>query len=401
MRILFICEAVSLAHVTRPIMLASALDENKWDVWMASSGAYDFCFKNKKWPKKHLNSLSPDDFFHRSLKGAEIYTHEELLQYVEDDLRLFKEVKPDVVIGDLRVSLSISARVAGIPYAAICNAYWSQFSKEKFFCIQDIPFKQYVSPYFFRYIFPIAGSLVSLFNARPLNLVRGHYGLQKLSSYHHTLTDGDLTIYADIPGFVPLSSLPENHAFIGPVLWSPEQSPPIWWKELPNENLVYFSLGSTGNINCSKPVINVILKSGYSVMLATAGRFDSDEYFNNKIYQAPFLPGLLASQKADFVICNGGSPTVYQALSCGKPVIGIYTNTDQFLTMHYVELAGCGIGLHDEKLTEKKLENAIFRIKSDRRFLECAMTIKRKFSLYKPEAIFPELLCKLAINAGK
>lgn len=46
-----------------------------------------------------------------------------LRKYVEADLRVLDEIAPDLVVGDLRISLSVSARLAGIPYIAIANAY--------------------------------------------------------------------------------------------------------------------------------------------------------------------------------------------------------------------------------------------------------------------------------------
>jgi UDP:flavonoid glycosyltransferase YjiC (YdhE family) len=42
------------------------------------------------------------------------------------------------------------------------------------------------------------------------------------------------------------------------------------------------------------------------------------------------------------VVCNGGSPTVYQAFAAGIPVLGIPSNLDQYLMMDYVQRYGAG-----------------------------------------------------------
>ena len=55
-----------------------------------------------------------------------------LRAYVDDDLALLEAVRPDVVIGDFRLSLSVSARVAGIPYVNVTNAYWSPYARPHF-----------------------------------------------------------------------------------------------------------------------------------------------------------------------------------------------------------------------------------------------------------------------------
>ena len=52
-------------------------------------------------------------------------TSSSLDRYVEEDLRLIDSFRPDVVVGDFRVSLAISARKARIPYVNVTNAYWS------------------------------------------------------------------------------------------------------------------------------------------------------------------------------------------------------------------------------------------------------------------------------------
>ena len=43
-----------------------------------------------------------------------------------------RRVRPGVVVGDFRLSLSISARLAGIPYVALINAHWSPWSTQRF-----------------------------------------------------------------------------------------------------------------------------------------------------------------------------------------------------------------------------------------------------------------------------
>ena len=45
-----------------------------------------------------------------------------------DDLELIRRIEPDVVVGDFRLSLAVSAPMAGVPYIALANAYWSPFA---------------------------------------------------------------------------------------------------------------------------------------------------------------------------------------------------------------------------------------------------------------------------------
>ena len=53
------------------------------------------------------------------------------------------------------------------------------------------------------------------------------------------------------------------------------------------------------------------------------------------------------------VICNGGSPTCYQAFSAGVPVIGIASNLDQYLNMRAVENANAGVLIRPQQVRSR------------------------------------------------
>ncbi|MGV7852838.1 glycosyl transferase family 1, partial [Mycobacterium kansasii] len=61
----------------------------------------------------------PSDRFLGNLTQGRFYAARTLRRYVEEDRKVLAEIAPDLVVGDLRVSLSASARLAGIPYIAI------------------------------------------------------------------------------------------------------------------------------------------------------------------------------------------------------------------------------------------------------------------------------------------
>ena len=58
-KILFIAEAVTLAHVGRPLALAAALDRSQYEVPFACADGYDFCFAGAdlvRWPIRSISS---------------------------------------------------------------------------------------------------------------------------------------------------------------------------------------------------------------------------------------------------------------------------------------------------------------------------------------------------------
>jgi UDP:flavonoid glycosyltransferase YjiC (YdhE family) len=58
-----------------------------------------------------------------------------------------------------------------------------------------------------------------------------------------------------------------------------------------------------------------------------------------------FIDGDAVMKICDVVICHGGNGTIYQALSHGKPVLGLPTIPDQSFNMRRVTALGVGWSL--------------------------------------------------------
>src|SRR5262245_25100230 len=124
-RILFVAEAVTLAHVARPVYLARGLDAARYDVHLACDGRYDRLLGELPFARHPLHSISGEQFLRALDQGSPLYDAATLDAYVQEDVALLKALAPDVVVGDFRLSLAVSARLTNTPYATISNAYWS------------------------------------------------------------------------------------------------------------------------------------------------------------------------------------------------------------------------------------------------------------------------------------
>jgi UDP:flavonoid glycosyltransferase YjiC (YdhE family) len=67
------------------------------------------------WP---LHSISSAQFLGALAAGKPVYDVATLQTYVEEDRRLLERLRPDVVIGDFRLSLAVSARCWRCPISA-------------------------------------------------------------------------------------------------------------------------------------------------------------------------------------------------------------------------------------------------------------------------------------------
>jgi UDP:flavonoid glycosyltransferase YjiC (YdhE family) len=128
-KVLFFAEAVTLAHIARPAVLAGLADAAGFDVVLARDPRYSSLFPDLCYRQRDLYSISSADFLAALAKGAPLYSAAVLERYVEEDLRIIDSEAPDVVVGDFRLSLAVSARLRNIPYITISNAYWSPYAK--------------------------------------------------------------------------------------------------------------------------------------------------------------------------------------------------------------------------------------------------------------------------------
>jgi UDP:flavonoid glycosyltransferase YjiC (YdhE family) len=377
--ILFVAEAVTLAHVARPLALAQCLDPARYDVHFASAPRYEFALKNTNLRRWTIDSIPTVAFLKALAHGSRLYDYATLERYIDDDLRLIEEVKPDLIVGDFRLSLAVSAAIAKVAYAALANAYWSPYSARDNFPLPDLPVTRLLGYGAGSAVFNLFQPLVFAYHARPLNRLRRRFGLQPLSGLPDAYTHADYVLYADPPDFYPMRDIPPNHRFLGPIDWSPEIPRPSWWQEITgSESLIYATLGSSGAAHLLPALLAALGAVGAPAVVATAARAATTSAPAN-VRIAEYLPGAEAARRASLVICNGGSPGVYQALAQGTPVLGIASNMDQMLAMGAVEKAQAGILLRSGHATTATITTALKTLTTDASYRESAQKLKERW----------------------
>lgn len=392
MRILFVAEAVTLAQVVRLAVLARTLDGARYEVHFASAAFDDLVFRGlpvRRWP---ITSLSPETVARAVARGSRIYNRRTLARYLAEDERVLAQVRPDLVVGDLRWSLAVAAPQAGIPYAALINAYWSPYAVRDGFPLPDHPIVKLLGIKMAERHFPRAMPAVFSYFARPLNDLRRRHGLAPIGSLPDVLTYGDYTLYPDVPELVPTAGAPPSHHHLGPVLWSPAIALPPWWSKLdPKRPTAYVTLGSSGRTQALSAVLDGLAAEKIQVLLSTAGRPPPGS-LPDHTYAAPYLPGDLAARRADFVVSNGGSTTGYQALAEGRPVLGIPFNLDQYLAMNAVAGAGGGVLVRGGSAHAQGIAGAARRLLEEPAFAQSAAVVARAFAAAPAARRFEEFL---------
>ena len=385
LRILLIGEGATLAHAARPLALAAGLPKDRCQVSLALPERY------QRWAPADVEMLplqaqSPEVFAERLRRARPLYSQARLEAYFEEDLALIQASRAQAVVGDFRLSLAASARKAAIPYVSISNAYWSP----------DRPLRP-LRPVLDRFAgwpaplaelaFRLLAPAVLRWHAEPLDRLLQDHGLEPLGrDIRRAFTEADAILYADLPALFPDVPETPRHRFLGPVIWEPPSERPAWWGRLPEDKpLAYLTLGSSGEARLIGDLTAWLKGMGYAVILATAGRAElhgDDE----SVYVADFVPGYAACERADLVVCNGGSPTTTQALLKGRPVLGICSNMDQMLNMRAVQSLKAGFGLRADAVSRRAFEAAVNKL-SGLRAMKAAANLASGVELADPAEV--------------
>lgn len=392
-RVLFFAEAVTLAHAARPFVLAKALRHEDFKATLAWHPRYSHLFSTDGLSLREIHSISSQQFVAALAKGSPLYDLKTLRGYVEEDLAVIDEVNPDLIVGDFRLSLGVSTALAGIPYVAISNAYWSPYAKLKYI-VPELPVTRLGGAGVGQRLFDLVRPLAFALHARPMHRLRKAFGLAPLvrQDLRYVYTQADYTLYSDLPDTFVMDPLPANHRFLGPITWSPQVPLPSWWATIPGDRpVIYVTLGSSGAGRRLDPVLAAVSNMDVAAIVATAGSTPGRAYGSN-VFVENFLPGGLAAAIADLVLCNGGSPTTQQALVAGKPVLGIPGNMDQFLNMDGMQRLGVGLLLRPERLEPAAISAGIHDLLANPRYRTAAEAFAERAQGINAESRFQEIV---------
>ncbi|MBA4389199.1 MAG: hypothetical protein C0404_14595 [Verrucomicrobia bacterium] len=347
--ILFVAEGVSLAHVARPALLARWAAEAGHEVSFACSSRFAWVARCEGLTPIEIETIGDADFYSRLSHGKFFYTVEDIRRYISAEVELMSRLDPDLVVGDFRLTLPVSAWYAGVECLSLANAYWSPVAERRlsppeagFFGLLPSGIRETL----FSALKPLAYRMF----AAPLDRVRKSYGLPAFSDFRQHYTGGDTCGYMDLPSLVPLEQPPSNHFYLGPVIWHPRGLPEPSLSGLGLERpLAYVTMGSSGDRRLLPAICGELL--GANCDLAISGiRQEEQEMLlaevpglKGRSVLGQFFSPKAALARASFTVCHGGNGTVYQSLEAGVPVVCLPSNPDQSLMSDATEAAGAGI----------------------------------------------------------
>lgn len=159
---------------------------------------------------------------------------------------------------------------------------------------------------------------------------------------------------------------------------------------------IYATLGSSGQVSVLPEMIEAIRGLPVYLLLATAGRVQTDNLPEN-VWTVDYMPGLLAAKNSQLVICNAGSASAYQALSQGVPVLGIASNMDQYLTMSAIARVGAGVLLRAGQAERDSIAASIRQLLGDGAYRVNAQKVAHDFEQYESSGLFRDFIKKILV----
>ena len=183
------------------------------------------------------------------------------------------------------------------------------------------------------------------------NQLRRELNLKECPGYNHE--EGDLVLVADHPKINPSSGLPSNYHYVGPITW---KSGEPFNEKIPlksQKKLIYFSIGSFGNLNLIKDFAKVVQEECHLVVTLGKEAKREDLDLPNNVTAIEFVNADLLLQHCHGVICHGGNGTLYQALRHGVPILTVANHLEQNYGGWIMEHLGVG-KVHLRTKIEKK-----------------------------------------------
>ncbi len=271
-----------------------------------------------------------------------------------------EKYRPVIVIGDAAFTLNMAAEKCNVPYISVINGYMSKYysltrtlsrthKAHKF--IKKLPVRTADT------ITQVAERLAFRRVHLPFKDLRKKYMLKRLKSYSNEL-EGDHTLICDVPELFPQKTLPPSYHFIGPLFFSScKKERDIIEKLDCDKPTILVSLGSTGDWKKLHLLNNPIF---HEFTIITTG--DKELIIHgNHVISTPFLNNISVLPLIDVMICHGGNGTIYQALSCNVPILGLTSHFEQEWNMNRIEQLGLGASM-DHVTSASELKSMVLKM---------------------------------------
>ncbi|MBT3380085.1 MAG: hypothetical protein HN742_25910 [Lentisphaerae bacterium] len=296
----------------------------------------------------------------------------ELRTRVPMEIAFFEEMKPAAVLTGWCLSVTISARVAKVPFVNVLHSTsvteyyeaglqsWPDRNSFRFvrwlFGNDEEKMNRWVSKMVLKLAAP----------ARPYSKVGAKYGLPKFKNFIELL-EGDHTLLADIPEWVGFSEVRPALHYIGPLPARIDKPIPESVASIPRDRpIVYFAMGSSGKPALVSEILQGFRGMPYRVIAPVKSLIEEMSIdVPENVVATGFLPAHLVNPMADISVIHGGQNTVMNACLSGTPIVGIGMHPEQQANLDACVHKGFALRLNKKWTTASDVLAAIDRLLHD------------------------------------
>ncbi len=378
--LLFAVAGYNLAETSRMLEIAKAVRTYFNVMFMSYGGKFEKLIEKENFPLRKIEprlSTSRLAKLRRTLSGETLntiayLTEEELLARVPNEIALYEEIKPAAVLTGWCLSVTISARVARIPFVNVLHSttireYYeaglqSWPDRTNFFFVRWLfgNNEERMNKWISRLVLNLAAPI------RAYNVVGIKYGLEKFTNFID-LIEGDHILLADIPEWVGLPKLRSKLHYIGPLPARLDLPIPQRICDLRRDMpVVYFAMGSSGKPRLVKRIIEGFRDKPYHVIAPVASHMEGMQVnVPANVIVTGLLPAHRVNSLADISVIHGGQNTVMNACLSGTVIVGVGMHPEQQANLDACVRKGFAIRLNKRTLSAAKVLEAIDRLLHD------------------------------------
>ncbi len=377
--LIFAAETLNLAEVTRMLEIAVVAKRSFEPVFLS----YDGAGRNHRYIEAEgfeivrlQPQLTPDDVERfwaadRMERLTDFFTDDMLEKRVDAEVALYRSRAAVGVVTGFCLSVSISARLAGVPLVWVAQTTWLHEHARRYGGWPD-----------FADFAPIRlipeglrdrmGSALTPIGyaawAAGLNRIGKRRGLPPFRG--GTFLEGDITLYAEPEGFSETPIPPRlqgRAAFIGPLIARLDVPIPDAVRDMPRDKpIIYFAMGSSGIEATVRSILRSFADRPVRVIAPVGELLGDGAEIPDNVIVTGWLPAHEVNGMADISVLHGGIGTLMTACLAGTPIVGIPNgNPEQEWNLGCLVRRGMAVHLHKKRLRPNDVLDAVQRMLDD------------------------------------
>ena len=382
--------------------IASAFVESGHEVYVLGEGRYDDLFADSRYARVAVpfdREFVTDEAYRNMHNidngGLAFFSEQALDRFIAEEVRILREIEPDVVVHGFRPTMSVSTKITGTPSVCVLSAVVSDLYEK--YGLKTIPFDSRGNRRIPAAVQRLLGGRLTSYIVKRFILVPKWYGTWNRVMKKHGLAPfrtvtgalkGDFNIMLDAPELFPFDrELPPYYRFCGPLLYEYSIETPACLRDYKKNHrpVVFLNMGSSGDPETIRRLIQGFGNRPYDVFCATTSILSEEELKDvpDNVFTAKMFPPFEVAGIADVALIHGGIGTLYSTLLGGTPFVGIPMFGEQQWNLENAARKGCGVVIPKPGIDIESVYHAIDEILQDSNYKTNVLALQKTLDRYR------------------